>query len=63
MAICIIGAIVFCDGSVHDQPAVQEDDQHKRQLLRDAGYDVIRWHYTKSPDKLVKRRKDIFRKI
>ncbi len=38
LPICIIGAIVFCDGSVHDQPAVQEDDQHKRQLLPDAGF-------------------------
>ncbi len=58
-----IEAIVFCDGSVHDEAGVQEDDRHKRQLLRDAGYDVIEWHYSELPDSLVKRRKDIFRKI
>ncbi len=57
-----IEGIVFCDGSVHDQSAVQEDDRHKRQLLRDAGYDVIEWHYSEPPDSLAKRRKDIFRK-
>ncbi len=58
-----IGAIVFCDGSVHDETGVQEDDRHKRQLLRDAGYDVIEWHYTEAPESLVNRRKDIFRKL
>ena len=41
----------------------KESDLHKRQLLRDAGYDVIEWNYTESPDNLVKRRKDIFRKL
>jgi superfamily II DNA/RNA helicase len=58
-----IEAVVFCDGSVHDQIAVKEDDDHKRQLLRDAGYDVIEWHYTEPLEELIKRRKDIFRKI
>ncbi len=58
-----IQAIVFCDGSVHDTLEVKEDDRHKRQLLRDAGYDVIEWHYTEPLEQLVKRRKDIFRKV
>lgn len=56
-------ALIFCDGSVHDVDSVQEDDRHKRQLLRDAGYDVIEWHYTEPIEKLVERRKDIFRKV
>jgi len=55
--------LIFCDGSVHDQDQVQEEDTHKRELLRDAGYDVIEWHYTESLDELVERRKDVFRKI
>jgi len=58
-----VEAIVFCDGSVHDKTDVKEEDDHKRKLLRDAGYDVIEWHYTESLEKLVERRKDIFRKI
>lgn len=58
-----IEAIVFCDGSVHDDIQVSQDDQHKRQLLRDAGYDVIEWHYTEPLEQLTERRKDIFRKV
>lgn len=58
-----IEAIVFCDGSVHDQSEVNEDDHHKRKLLSDAGYDIIEWHYTELLEQLVERRKDIFRKI
>lgn len=54
--------VVFCDGSVHDEPALKNEDLHKRQLLRDAGYDVIEWHYKESKEALVERRKDIFRK-
>jgi len=38
-------------------------DEHKRNLLIDAGYDVIIWHYAEKLEELVTRRKDIFRKI
>jgi hypothetical protein len=55
--------LIFCDGAVHDQPTVQEGDQHKYQLLRDAGYDVIVWHHREPLEALVQRRKDLFRKI
>ncbi|MBN2280819.1 MAG: DEAD/DEAH box helicase [Candidatus Marinimicrobia bacterium] len=55
--------LVFCDGSVHDDPKLKQQDRHKRQLLRDAGYDVVEWHYTEKIEDLVTRRKDIFRKI
>lgn len=55
--------LVFCDGSVHDDPKVKAQDEHKRGLLRDAGYDVIEWHYKEPIEELVRRRKDIFRKI
>ena len=55
--------LIFCDGSVHDDELVKQSDGHKRKLLRDAGYDIIEWHYTESIEDLVKRRKDIFRKV
>ena len=55
--------LIFCDGSVHDGLNQKKEDEHKRQKLRDAGYDVIEWHYTEKPEDLVKRRKDVFRKI
>jgi superfamily II DNA/RNA helicase len=55
--------LVFCDGSVHDDPKVNQDDQKKRGLLRAAGYDVIEYYYKMSLDELVAERKDIFRKI
>jgi superfamily II DNA/RNA helicase len=56
-------SLVFCDGSVHDRLEVQDNDRRKRQCCRDAGYDVIEWHYTEPLDLLVQRRKDIFRKV
>lgn len=55
--------LVFCDGSVHDRQSIKEDDLRKRQTCRDAGYDVIEWHYRESLELLIERRKDIFRKI
>ena len=55
--------LIFCDGSVHDDNQVHDDDSHKRELLREAGYDVIEWHYSEPLQKLVERRKDVFRKI
>jgi very-short-patch-repair endonuclease len=55
--------LVFCDGAVHDSDAMKESDKHKRTLLREAGFDVIEWHYLESVEDLVNRRKDVFRKI
>ena len=55
--------LIFCDGNVHDEIELKKKDEHKRQLLREAGFDVIEWHYTEKIEDLVKRRKDIFRKI
>jgi hypothetical protein len=55
--------LVFCDGSVHDNGMVRESDEHKRECCRDAGYDVIVWHYMEPLEKLTERRKDIFRKV
>lgn len=58
-----IKSVVFCDGSVHDQNTVREDDRNKRAILRDSGIDVIEWHYTEPIADLLNRRKDIFRKL
>jgi hypothetical protein len=55
--------LIFCDGSVHDDELVKMKDGHQRKLLKDAGYDLIVWHYTESLEDLVLRRKDIFRKV
>ncbi|QNA44299.1 DEAD/DEAH box helicase [Lacibacter sediminis] len=55
--------LVFCDGSVHDHESVKKDDEHKRNLLRDAGYDIIVWHYLTKLEDLITNRKDIFRKL
>lgn len=55
--------LIFCDGSVHDDEQVKKEDGHKRQLLKDAGYDVVVWHYSEKIEDLMVRRKDIFRKV
>jgi superfamily II DNA/RNA helicase len=55
--------LIFCDGSVHDDERVKIKDGHQRQLLKDAGYDFIEWHYTEKIEDLMIRRKDIFRKV
>lgn len=55
--------LVFCDGSVHDEQQVKDNDYHKRELLRNHGYDVIEWHYSKPLAALVAQRKDVFRKV
>ncbi|HEY8928508.1 MAG TPA: DEAD/DEAH box helicase [Mucilaginibacter sp.] len=55
--------LVFCDGSAHDSPEQQETDNKKRQILADAGYDYIVWHYTEKVEDLIQKRKDIFRKV
>jgi superfamily II DNA/RNA helicase len=55
--------LVFCDGSIHDEANIMAEDDHKRQLLKDEGYDIVVWHYGESLNDLVERRKDIFRKV
>ena len=43
-------------------PRSGADDQRKRDCARDQ-HDVIEWHYTEPLERLVERRKDIFRKV
>ncbi|MCC5790146.1 MAG: DEAD/DEAH box helicase [Opitutales bacterium] len=53
---------VFCDGTPHDQPEIQEDDRNKRDALRSRGDEVIVYHYKDSLDELVTQYPDIFTK-
>ncbi|AZA50560.1 DEAD/DEAH box helicase [Chryseobacterium carnipullorum] len=55
--------LIFCDGSIHDLEEVKKRDQMIDQILREGTHDVIRWHYTESLEDLIRRRKDIFRKV
>ena len=52
--------VVFCDGTPHDRPEIQEDDRNKREVLEDAGYIVIAWHYATPLADFVAEHPDIF---
>jgi hypothetical protein len=54
---------VFCDGSPHDDPAVQEDDEKQRQLIIARGDEVWTWHYREALAARIAQRPDIFRKV
>lgn len=55
--------LIFCDGSIHDLEEVKKRDQMIDQILKQGSHDIVRWHYTESLEDLIKRRKDIFRKV
>jgi hypothetical protein len=54
---------VFCDGSPHDEPMVQEDDDLKRQAIIARGDEVWAYHYRENLAQRVAARPDIFRKV
>ena len=54
---------VFCDGTPHDDPAVQADDVAKRKAIRDRGDEVIVFNYKDNLDQLVAKYPDIFKPI
>lgn len=54
---------IFCDGTPHDTQSVQEDDTFKRKALKNAGYQVLVWHYKDSLATFVAKRPDIFKPI
>lgn len=56
-------ACLFCDGSVHDDAKTKADDESKRNMLRQAGYQVLTWYYQQSLEDFVATRPDIFRKV
>ncbi|MGY6217092.1 DEAD/DEAH box helicase [Methylolobus aquaticus] len=54
---------VFCDGTPHDAPAVQEDDHTKRQAIIARGDEVWVYYYKDNLAAKVAARPDIFRKV
>ncbi len=52
--------VVFCDGTPHDQPEVQADDAQKREVLEDAGFVVLAWHYATPLSEFIAQYPDIF---
>lgn len=52
--------VIFCDGTPHDRPEIQEDDRNKREVLEEAGYIVLSWHYATPLKDFVDCYKDIF---
>jgi hypothetical protein len=54
---------VFCDGSVHDKPEVQQADRRKRDEIRASGDEVIVYYYADDLSHLVAKRPDVFRRV
>ncbi|HRE79408.1 MAG TPA: hypothetical protein PLN52_00095, partial [Opitutaceae bacterium] len=54
---------VFCDGTPHDEWAVQEDDTSKRQAIIAKGDEVWVYHYRDNLADIVAARPDVFRKV
>ena len=52
--------VIFCDGTPHDKPEVMEDDRKKRKVLRNAGYQVLVWHYATPIEDFVNKYADLF---
>lgn len=54
---------IFCDGTPHDSPAVQADDEAKRQSIIAKGDEVWVYYYRDNLAEKVATRPDIFRKV
>ncbi len=54
---------VFCDGTPHDEPAVQADDEAKRQAIIAKGDEVWVYNYRDSLAEITAARPDIFKKV
>ncbi len=54
---------VFCDGTPHDEPAMQESDEVKRQAIMAKGDEVWVYRYRDNLAEKVAARPDIFRKV
>lgn len=55
--------VIFCDGTPHDNPEIQADDKAKREVLEDAGYVVLAWHYATPIEDFINEHSDIFTPI
>ncbi|MBN1981029.1 MAG: DEAD/DEAH box helicase [Chitinivibrionales bacterium] len=54
---------VFCDGTPHDKPAVQENDRKIRDAIGGHGDQVIVYYYKNDLLEFTTRRSDIFKKV
>jgi superfamily II DNA or RNA helicase len=54
---------VFCDGTPHDAPAVQAEDELKRQAIMAQGDEVWVYYYKDNLAEIIAARPDIFRKV
>ncbi|HRH79604.1 MAG TPA: DEAD/DEAH box helicase [Thiobacillaceae bacterium] len=54
---------VFCDGTPHDEPAVQAEDEAKRQAIIAKGDEVWVYFYKDNLAEKIAARPDIFRKV
>jgi len=54
---------VFCDGTPHDKPEVQEMDQKRREAIRNRGAQVLVWNYKERLEDFIAKRPDIFKKV
>jgi superfamily II DNA/RNA helicase len=54
---------IFCDGTPHDDPVVQADDEAKRQAIIARGDEVWVYYYRDNLAEKVAARPDIFRKV
>lgn len=55
--------VVFCDGTPHDRPEVRADDINKREVLEDAGYIVLTWHYATPLADFMAAHPEIFKPV
>jgi len=53
-------ACVFCDGSVHDDPAQQAEDRRIRRELRERGYRVVVIRYDQDIEQQVQQHAEVF---
>lgn len=54
---------VFVDGTPHDDPETQREDQRKRTAILERGDEVVVYRYTDDLESLVAERPDIFYKV
>ncbi len=55
--------VIFCDGSPHDREYIKQKDKEQRDALRNAGYDIVIYHYKQDLEEVINKRPDIFYQV